>query len=139
MSEEQSNNRRIWSAALKSGKFKQTKEKLGDLEQGMCCLGVGCYVLGVKFDPEHAFPPEEFCKKVGLVVIDDSEINGEFDGGSLVNLNDVEDMPFPEIAVIIDTNASLWEGSDYQESRLAAYEEEKRQWAALDENQDDGA
>lgn len=131
---EQAMNRLIWSAALRSGQFKQTKEKLGDLEQGMCCLGVGCHVLGVEYNPEDAFPPKEFCDKVGLLVLaeHDVEINGEFDGGSLVHLNDVDELSFPEISLVIETNPSLWEDSDFQQARVAAHEAELEDWARQD-------
>lgn len=134
MSETQVRNRRIWTAALRSGKFTQTREKLGDVEGGMCCLGVGCYVLGIPYNPIDAFPPKAFVDAVGLGIVDsvdETDFNGEFAEGSLVNLNDVEGMSFPEIATVIDNNPSLWAGSDYQEARIAAYEEEKEEWGAL--------
>lgn len=125
---EQALNRLIWTAALRSGRFEQTKERLGSLEDGMCCLGVGCHVLGIPFDPSDSFPPEEFCKKVGLGYVEFAEINGEYDGGSLVNLNDVEEKTFPEISLIIENTPSLWEGSDFQEGRLAEHEAEQAAW-----------
>lgn len=132
MSELHANNRRIWTAALRSGKFPQTREKLGDPVNGMCCLGVGCYVLGIPFKAEDAFPPKAFVDAVGLGIVDEAEINGEYDGGSLVHLNDVDRHPFPIIADVIDNNPSLWVESDFQEARIQAAEEEAAEWDRLD-------
>lgn len=118
--EEQLKNRRIWIAALESGKFKQGTGELGSPEDGLCCLGVGCFVLGLKYDPEASYPTEAFCRKVGLP-FDDAlgiEREGQYCGGTLVNDNDEKKLSFPEIAKIIATEETLWVESDYQEGIL---------------------
>lgn len=115
---EQLKNREIWATALESGKFEQAGGSLGSLSAGMCCLGVGCFVLGIPFDPTDSFPPPEFCKKVGLPHDDGlyAELDGTYDGGSLVNDNDERKLSFPEIAQVIKTNETLWAGSAYQDA-----------------------
>ena len=39
-----------WFDALESGEYKQGRGLLGSAETGYCCLGVGCTVLGVRFN-----------------------------------------------------------------------------------------
>lgn len=48
---EQITNAIKWLEALKSGKYKQGISRLGDKEQGFCCWGLGCYIVGVEYDP----------------------------------------------------------------------------------------
>lgn len=121
--EEQKRNREVWAKALESGKFKQTKGKLGSPDEGMCCLGVGCFVLGVKYNPDDSFPPVEFAKLVGLPYdedyVHDNMIEGNFEGGnSLVVLNDEYALPFPHIANVIRTEETLWMESDYHQALM---------------------
>lgn len=40
-----------WLEALKSGKYKQGKGKLGNDEMGYCCWGLGCKLAKIDYDP----------------------------------------------------------------------------------------
>lgn len=55
-----------WVDALESGKYKQGKNKLGDHKSGFCCLGVGCKVLKIDYDPRGSLS-ESFAYSVGLL------------------------------------------------------------------------
>jgi len=48
-----------WVKALRSGRYKQTREKLGSLENGFCCLGLACHIKKIKFYEETSYPPNE--------------------------------------------------------------------------------
>lgn len=127
---EQLNNRRIWIEALESDKLPQGQGSLGDANVGFCCLGLGCYVLGVKYDPSDSFPPKAFCDKVGLPYDEEllgTDLDAQYVGGNLVNDNDARLLSFPYIAQIIKTTPSLWKESDFQQARLA------EEQAAIDE------
>jgi len=136
--EEQKRNRETWAKALDSGKFKQTNGELGTLEAGMCCLGVGCFVLGVKFNYDDSFPPVEFAQLVGLPYDEDyiheNQIDGVYEGGSLVTDNDEYKLTFPEIAHVIRNVKSLWVESDYHQSGMLEAKKQAEEMLALDDN-----
>lgn len=54
-----------WIDGLKKTRFKKGIKKLGDKVDGFCCLGYGCHVLKVPYDPNVGVS-EEFQKAVGL-------------------------------------------------------------------------
>lgn len=102
-----------WSAALRSGKYKQTKYQLGKIIKGEeynCCLGVLCRIQDrpryvdpnincdiVKYDNYEEYP--DF-NKVGL-----NEYYDLCDIGKCItfdNLNDKLNYTFDEIADVID-------------------------------------
>jgi len=133
--EQQKRNRDIWAKALESGKFKQIDGELGTARGGMCCLGVGCYVLNVPYTPDDAFPPVEFAQLVGLPYEPDyigDGIEGTFKGGNLVECNDTLKLSFPEIAKIIRTEPTLWEESDFHQAGLATAAAAQAELDALD-------
>lgn len=91
-----------WVKALRSGEFEQCRHELTNGMGGFCCIGVGYRVLG--------FGPQEM----------GNEISTEDDGPTyvaaaalglpsdirdrLIELNDDERKPFPEIADYIEAN-----------------------------------
>jgi len=99
--------KRDWIAALKSGKYKQTKHALENSE-GNCCLGVLCRVLEIEgrpssdgrinFEGRTAFPPTSVLDKTGLT---------SRDGCILTNLNDNAGKTFAQIARIIERNIKV--------------------------------
>ncbi len=110
-------NARKWVRALRSGKYKQTKDALCTVENGersYCCLGVACELYAasnpltikdgelegknvVIFGRASVVPPKKVIKWLGL----QSEC-GDFDGDALTSLND-GGTPFAEIADIIES------------------------------------
>jgi hypothetical protein len=42
-----------WIAALRSGEFKQQQGKMGNLNEGFCCLGLYCYVNNIRNSDEY--------------------------------------------------------------------------------------
>ena len=45
LTKDQAKNVRDWVAALRSGKYKQTRKRLKDKDGSMCCLGVACDLI----------------------------------------------------------------------------------------------
>jgi hypothetical protein len=101
---------KIWIKALRSGKFKQTRETLQDNE-GYCCLGVACEVL----IPEHekvrrvgdnslsgALPSAQPGAPGWLKVIS-FDIAKHTDNIELAEINDTEGLSFDEIADILES------------------------------------
>jgi hypothetical protein len=41
-----------WVKALRSGKYKQGHDRLGNADQGYCCLGLLCHITGTSFNAE---------------------------------------------------------------------------------------
>lgn len=96
-----------WIDTLETTDLLQGKEALGDAEEGYCCLGIGCKVLGIPYLPsaQHSF---ELVDKVGLRDLhgDFKEalvING-FEWESLAEVNDMTATNFEGIAKIIKNN-----------------------------------
>lgn len=134
---EQKKNREIWAKALESGEFNQAQARLGNPQHGMCCLGVGCHVLGVDYNPDDAFPPAEFARLVGLPsdeIYVNGQIEGAYEGGrTLVEDNDEHQLTFPEIAKVIRTEPSLWEESDYHQAGMSELDASEAENRKLDE------
>lgn len=105
-----------WVAALRSGKYEQTREVLHD-NQGFCCLGVICDVLSPNSwgDPDwdnraYEFRTNEFgCEDDGVIdypppgMLEMLGIHDDF-GNMLVRLNDEEHYNFSQIADVIERN-----------------------------------
>jgi hypothetical protein len=93
-----------WVAALRSGKYSQTRETLQD-ENGFCCLGVLCEVMKLPkpipyiytFRGKHLEKDltHDFRDSVGLSYTAE---------GELIELNDKEHYSFAEIAEYIEEN-----------------------------------
>lgn len=94
-------NAKLWVAALRSGKYKQTKYRLRD-EKGYCCLGVACQVFkeqtGNPVDFNRAMLPYDVMCWLGLVTL-----TGATSETSLVTLNDLKEKTFEEIADFIES------------------------------------
>jgi hypothetical protein len=109
--------RRQWIRALRSGKYKQTTNKLRGCE-GFCCLGVLCdLAVKAKVIPEPRvlssdkysyedntfFLPEKVQRWAGLKTSDaDFKSNGL--SSNLPTLNDIKSNTFEQIANVIESN-----------------------------------
>jgi hypothetical protein len=90
-----------WIAALRSGKYKQGRNKLRDKEDCYCCLGVLCDIVAPTkwtkiesdarwFNLGHwEFPSKEIMRKVGIK---------SRTRNILVSMNDYNKISFDEIA-----------------------------------------
>jgi len=94
-----------WVEALRSGKYKQTKNHLKD-ECGYCCLGVLCDIsnlgswdIGAK---SYGGMSGALCDKVRDWAGISNEAGYFLDGGNLINFNDVEHLDFNQIAKLIE-------------------------------------
>ena len=104
-----------WRDALRSGKYKQTKNYLKTTE-GHCCLGVLCEIQGLKgkklknqtgyeFNGCSGTLPVKVAKKIGFVnidgdaVIDPKIFNEHF---SYINDKQTDPLNFDEIADLLD-------------------------------------
>jgi len=99
-----------WVKALRSGEYKQGKNRLEDKQGNYCCLGVLCVLAqkeGVKID--LLSNPEQI---IGVNIGDQPEVrrwasikqmSGSYGPSSLVRDND-SGATFPEIADIIEEN-----------------------------------
>lgn len=105
-------NAKKWVNALRSGKYKQGKHALRNLNDEYCCLGVACD-LAVK---EGVIPKEEktscvfvYGGSTGLLPVSVKNwLNltndaGMFDEGVLIVLNDDDGLSFNQIADIIES------------------------------------
>lgn len=114
--------RKLWSKALRSGNYKQTKGKLHD-EIGYCCLGVGCAVYQqyvgdlavvvsphdsrqfLRYDDEATILPQKVQKWLGISshghLIQDEIIDGR-SHHALTTLNDDAGFTFTQVADFID-------------------------------------
>lgn len=102
-----------WLEALRSGEYKQCREKLRDNQDKFCCLGVFCDI----YDPdrwdlvspnserpylyygglrrEASYIPGPIRKEVGLSLVDCRDLS---------SMNDERQMSFAEIADYIEVN-----------------------------------
>lgn len=119
---------REWVAALRSGKYPQTRKVLNriapevDHPVGLCCLGVLCEIavdhgIAIRSEPEHdsigynaaggstqpggwqGSPPIEVTDWAGI-----TDLKLEYEGGihTPIELNDHKRLPFSEIADLIE-------------------------------------
>jgi hypothetical protein len=109
-------NQARWVAELRSGKYRQTMNRLED-NQGMCCLGVAASI----FIPETREPREGRCFAYDNHTGEAPPIlqrilrlrgsTGEYDdgrsGSCLTSLNDDDQLSFAEIADFIEQNPTL--------------------------------
>ena len=100
--------RTAWLEALRSGKYKQGRDKLCNLQNQYCCLGVLCEVAGIPkvkeddlltFDGCTAALPPSLVEKVGLY---DHFGQSKDSMSCLSHLND-NGTPFSEIANLLET------------------------------------
>ena len=98
-----------WVAALRSGKYKQTRQQLAykhnDGDKSYCCLGVLCDITGKRYKGNHAYPHKGITKLVfpkGVThsqVMDDGSV---YDSAAL--LNDCKRWSFKRIATWVEKN-----------------------------------
>lgn len=102
-SKEQIKNAIKWIDGLISTEVKQGIGALGNDSYGFCCLGFGCNLLGVKYDPT-AGNSVEFATEVGLKTVVgtfEKTVINEITVSSLAQLNDLAGYSFKEIAAFI--------------------------------------
>lgn len=97
-----------WLEALRSGKYQQARNRLGNLEKGMCCLGVLCHVQGLDMtslvpiddDPEYkrAIESLEYPPKSYLAGLNKDQCE------NLAEMNDDLDYNFKQIADFVEAN-----------------------------------
>ncbi len=95
-----------WIAALRSGKFTQSKNRLKD-DKGYCCLGVGCIING--HDDREIYGlsyPSKTLMPDGI--FEDPELGAYSTLETVLSrMNDHEGRSFPEIANWIEQNVEL--------------------------------
>lgn len=107
--DEQREHRKIWVAALRSGKYRQVRGALSD-KGGMCCLGVACEISNLgewnngggyraAADYHYSILPPEVKDWLGLRTEDGR--CGIHDSRQLSAMNDAG-TPFSVIADVID-------------------------------------
>lgn len=115
-------NRQKWIDFLLNKRVRKTKGMLDDGKGGRCCLGHGCYALGVKrkcvkvpgtegiteysYEGETSYAPYSFQEMVGLIDQCGTFIDGPvnvygFEVGTLADLNDMTKMRPWEIGVAL--------------------------------------
>ena len=87
-------NRKAWVEALRSGQFRQGREKLKTPQGSYCCLGVAACVLGVPFEGSRRsgyyirgasrlapeLLPRDIAQELGLSDVEQSTLAGMNDG-----------------------------------------------------------
>lgn len=89
-----------------SDKYKQQKGSLGSLEDGFCCWGLGCYVVGLKFKNYHPWN-DDFAEYVGYTRIKGDLILQNETMEHLDQLNDEKGKTFIEIGNLLIETAEL--------------------------------
>jgi hypothetical protein len=115
-----------WLAALRSGKYKQGKNRLHKIDNTFCCLGVACDIFREQLhleckeeigsDYEDVYLHENGCasalpEKVQLLLNLRDDLGYPKDmklHKSLIALNDIEEKSFSEIADIIEANPEAY-------------------------------
>lgn len=98
-------DREKWLRALETTYERQGRYRMGNAESGFCCLGLGCHVLGVPYDP-HNKSSSAFQARVGLISVGGyPKCMGKH---SLILLNDNKKASFKEIAAILRANMSAY-------------------------------
>lgn len=120
MAHEWTKLQREWIAALRSGNYAQTTERLKD-EKGYCCLGVAVHLMEDHISPEDTNLSLTQYRQLGLRGRDGEFFNegGEdlFDGNfSLAEAND-DGKTFVEIADFIEAHPEdvFWQDEDEEE------------------------
>lgn len=97
-------NAKKWVAALRSGEYKQVRERLRGSD-GFCCLGVACdlYIRDQELNWDDMVcglvgMPRDVAYHFGL-----RSGSGQYERGSLTMDNDVHERTFAEIADIIES------------------------------------
>ena len=86
-----------WIEALLSGEYPQGAGVLGNAEIGYCCWGLGCFIVGKKYEPKDGWDSELY-KYIGFKDTDAqliSHLKGAF---SLSLANDDAGVSFEDIA-----------------------------------------
>jgi hypothetical protein len=96
--EEQIKDAIIWIDGLATTKEKQGKGKLGNQEEGFCCIGFGCFILGIDYDSDD-INSSTFAKSVGLRVCT-GQLHGMryYNNSHLTDINDHTNAGFKRIA-----------------------------------------
>ena len=105
MIEQQSENAIKWIDDLLVTTAKQGECQLGDENIGFCCLGRGCYVLGIDYDSERG-SSRKFRDSVGLAHKDGSPTMLNF--STLIHMNDIQKLTFAQIADHLIQNADAY-------------------------------
>jgi hypothetical protein len=100
-----------WTAALRSGRYQQGRQRLRDCADHYCCLGVAADLLGCRWTKQHTDSPNYLADfgpdGVGyaLLPLATTASLGLTEGAqnTLVNLND-HGSDFDTIAAYIDAN-----------------------------------
>lgn len=115
-------HREEWVAALRSGKYKQTRGKLKSRNGAYCCLGVACtlvpdlvvayrggtYYFGGEAGYEDATLPDEVAEWLGVdtthsdVFLESPVTQGDETTQSLIHMNDNFEWSFEQIADAIE-------------------------------------
>ena len=118
-------NARAWVKALRSGKYKQTKGFLTDINPetgeitGHCCLGVACELAlkagvplktsgkrSVFYDDNNSHLPLAVQKWLGLASVRGNFTRSDKEGTDLTIENDINGKSFKQIARIIEQKAA---------------------------------
>lgn len=122
---DQLERRKLWVAGLRSGKYEQCRGSLEVVKGGKvshCCLGVACRValengvemsvvegnyrrsdgMGTSFDGQVGTLPTPVARWLGLSLGAVMIPYAKYKRLSLVQLNDVSESPFSEIATVIE-------------------------------------
>lgn len=96
--EQQVTNAIKWIEALLSGEYKQSKFYLGSIENGFCCWGLGCYIVGRSYSAtshwERAFHHDVGYKHSDGKLVYEKNM---FSYHNLAELNDNENWTFEQI------------------------------------------
>jgi len=94
----------LWLAGLAVTDLPQGRKKLGNMDTGFCCLGFGCFLLGIPYDPKEGVSydlPYFIGMKSNNPNIYSDQYGGEI---CIAELNDTEKLSFKEIREVIIDN-----------------------------------
>lgn len=99
-------NFKLWTDALRSGKYEQGSCLLRSAMKRFCCLGVACEVAEIGYQGGNEYPPEELYDWLGI-----DSMQSSFER-RCVHMNDTDAMSFSAISEAIDSfveNGGRWD------------------------------
>lgn len=101
-----------WIEGLQKTRSKQGKGQLGDSKDGRCCLGYGCHLLEIPYNPSDG-ASAGFRKAVGLCSNEGDPNKYRYLGNgdelrSCVHMNDRDKFSFRQISRILQEHANSY-------------------------------
>ena len=117
-------NAMVWIESLELD-YKQGGRKLGSYEDGLCCLGLACYVNELPYKSSHEFLSNNNAKSLGLIDDCGYPANGYLpEVKNLIYYNDSDGKSFKQIAKILKKHPHAYFEKEVADEIQLAYSQE---------------